>query len=69
MMNLFTLALLTAGWLHSPAFLALALACVALVAFLLFLVLFEPALAYRVEAPEAPISMAWPTVTQPGCSR
>lgn len=50
--------LLAAGWLHSPAFLVflvLALACIALVAFLFFLVLFEPILAYKVEAPEAPI--------------
>src|ERR671912_1842769 len=49
------LALLAADWLRSPAALAVGLACVALVAFLLFLVLFEPGLAYRVEAPEAPL--------------
>src|ERR671912_977654 len=51
------LALLAADWLRSPAALAVGLACVALVAFLLFLVLFEPGLAYRVEAPEAPLRL------------
>jgi cardiolipin synthase len=46
---------LAADWLDSPAVATVAAACVAMVAFLLFLVLFEPGLAYRVEAPEAPL--------------
>ncbi|HYH66665.1 MAG TPA: hypothetical protein VD866_18360, partial [Urbifossiella sp.] len=50
------LALLAdSSWLSSPVVLAVALVCVALVAFLAFLILFEPGLAYRVEAPEAPL--------------
>ena len=49
------LALSAADWLHSPVAAAVAAACVALVAFLVFLVLFEPGLAYRAEAPEAPL--------------
>ena len=49
------LALVSADWLYSPIVLGVALACAALVAFLLFLVLFEPGLAYNVAAPEAPV--------------
>lgn len=56
MTNFLASVLPAAGWLHSYAFLGVALACIALVGFLIFLILFEPGLEYKVEAPEAPLA-------------
>jgi cardiolipin synthase A/B len=55
MVNTTITILLAADWLLPIPLLVVALLCVALVAFLVFLILFEPGLDYRVEAPEAPV--------------